>query len=417
METHVYKSDPNILLCFLYFIFTVYHAGNKGKSYRATNKALSYHTVAGIVELLLYYGGYQISVISLAACLVHSISGMMLVKNLRKGYPTLTRPMYQGGSVLRAIAMIRAYYSKSPIEYHDAIVPIHSFVYARSLFFILGTIGPTPNFLKNANSKYVYAAAIYGAALVAVGHCVNQWAILQYMFCVHAIGKLNFWTRRSVDQCKERKEEIPKMLKILQKAGLCSFPQPSDIDMQITLNDGPRIGFLRMDSLGHIWAKSLAVPDETLNVDNFRREKGSEVLFPHSSSLVNPSGRSTIGREMNLPSSKTSNTSKAYPRAHILNNTVPSTTESLIPTAGDPANVRIEILVSTGENSPLKENQSTRESKRIGSLRSPAGRTRAIEFAAPRTKNLYVYKEEMIDFMRSEVGWVVDSLQLGLSSL
>jgi predicted membrane channel-forming protein YqfA (hemolysin III family) len=107
--------------------------------------------------------------------------------------------MYQAGAVLRAGSILKAYHTCSWTDYHDAIMPLHSFVYARSFFFILGTIGPTENFVKNVNSKYVYMAAITGGALISVGHCINPWSMSAYVALVHAIGKLNTWTRRKID--------------------------------------------------------------------------------------------------------------------------------------------------------------------------------------------------------------------------
>lgn len=179
--------------------------------------ALPWHALAGIVEILLFYSGAQCSILAVAACLVHSISGLMLVKNLRKGYSVITRmfdgslkagqyshcglgPTYQAGSILRPLAMMYAYRTGDRVDYHDALVPIHAFVYTRVMFFLCGSIGPTTSFRKNVNSKYIYLLAVFGGALIAVGHCSKPLAVPLYLMTVHAIGKLNFWTRAHVDR-------------------------------------------------------------------------------------------------------------------------------------------------------------------------------------------------------------------------
>lgn len=98
--------------------------------------------------------------------------------------------------------MCLAYLSQNRSHYHDALVPVHAFVYTRAFFFLLGTIGPTTDFSKNVNSKYIYLTAIIGGALVAVEHCHNVWATPLYLLILHAIGKVNFWTKTQVDYHK-----------------------------------------------------------------------------------------------------------------------------------------------------------------------------------------------------------------------
>ena len=80
------------------------------------------------------------------------------------------------------------------MDYHDAMMPLHGFVYTRALIFILGTLGPTTSFLVNVNSPFVYAEAVFGAALISVSHCSKSWAVMEYMSVVFIIGKLSLWT-------------------------------------------------------------------------------------------------------------------------------------------------------------------------------------------------------------------------------
>ena len=108
--------------------------------------------------------------------------------------------------------MIYAYYSRNPIDYHDALMPIHGFVYVRIMFFLLGTVGPTTDYHKNVNSKYIYLLAVFGGALIAVGHCSRPLAVPLYLVTVHLIAKLNFWTRMQVDSYKYVHERIDVLL-------------------------------------------------------------------------------------------------------------------------------------------------------------------------------------------------------------
>jgi hypothetical protein len=96
--------------------------------------------------------------------------------------------------------MLYAYFSRDPVAYHDAVMPIHGFVYTRALLALLGTMGPTTSFTENVNSKHVYAHAVFGAALLSVGHCSGGvTTIFYYVLLVHAVGKLSLYSRLRYD--------------------------------------------------------------------------------------------------------------------------------------------------------------------------------------------------------------------------
>lgn len=100
---------------------------------------------------------------------------------------------------MRPAQMLYAYYTQSPADYHDALMPIHSFVYTRVLIFLMGTMGPTPSFQKNVNSRFVYSESILGGALIAVSHSTKPEAIAVYASIMHMVGKLSLWARRKHD--------------------------------------------------------------------------------------------------------------------------------------------------------------------------------------------------------------------------
>ncbi|KAF7596066.1 hypothetical protein BBP40_003328 [Aspergillus hancockii] len=153
---------------------------------------------------------------------------------------------------MRATMMLYAYYTKNPVAYHDAMMPIHGFVYTRALLAILGTMGPTTSFVENVNSKDVYAHAVFGAALLSVGHCsggVNT--IFGYVLLVHAVGKLNLYTRLRYDNFAKQQRQVPRHIDFLRFVGLFYFEDDLDTHKD---NTDPKIGYLPVDKLGRFYA-------------------------------------------------------------------------------------------------------------------------------------------------------------------
>lgn len=98
---------------------------------------------------------------------------------------------------------VYALVSQSPTVYHDAIVPLHSFVYARLLLFLYSTISPAPDFEDNINSKQVYNLAIAASPLIAIGQShLGVAAVVAYLLVVHLVGKISLWTRAQLAQPK-----------------------------------------------------------------------------------------------------------------------------------------------------------------------------------------------------------------------
>lgn len=180
---------------------------------------LPWHIAAASLELILYYYWGQCSLLAVLACLIHSWTSLMLVKRLQKGYPPLTRmsfkslignphltqwalfagSIYQAGAIARPVLSIYAFCTQKAGAYHDSVVPIHSFVYARALIFFFGTMGPTGNFIADVNSKHVYSISITGSALLAVSHSFNPWAVMEICILTNLIGKIQLWSRRCYD--------------------------------------------------------------------------------------------------------------------------------------------------------------------------------------------------------------------------
>lgn len=84
--------------------------------------------------------------------------------------------------------MALAYVTQDPMDYHDAVMPLHGFVYTRALLFLFGVMGPHPTLKDNINLRAGYSLAVFGAALIAVSHCSSPLAVPLYLAIVSLIG-------------------------------------------------------------------------------------------------------------------------------------------------------------------------------------------------------------------------------------
>ncbi|KAJ5874999.1 uncharacterized protein N7473_013112 [Penicillium subrubescens] len=78
----VHTNDSDVVILSLYGIFASYHCLNRGRTYRPPHRALPAHIASGLVEVALYYGGWQCSLAAVAACWTHSFTSLMLVREL-----------------------------------------------------------------------------------------------------------------------------------------------------------------------------------------------------------------------------------------------------------------------------------------------------------------------------------------------
>lgn len=103
-------------------------------------------------------------------------------------------PAYQAGSTLRLVWIVQAYLTKAPMDYHDAIMPIHGFVYTRSLLFLFGLIGKSSPPKDNRSVQVSYAEAVICAGCISVSHCSHPWAVCLYLGVFTLCGGLGQWT-------------------------------------------------------------------------------------------------------------------------------------------------------------------------------------------------------------------------------
>ncbi|KAE8373802.1 hypothetical protein BDV26DRAFT_284819 [Aspergillus bertholletiae] len=259
--TRIHTNESDTLLFGLYAILFIYHAFNRAKSYRGHHKYLPWHVLAGTTELTLYFCNFNCTILAVITCYIHSLTSLSLVKRLPNGYPPHTRPIYQGGAILRMGQILQAYTTQNPIDYYDAIVPLHSFIYARAIIGLLGTMGPSQSFAKNVNSRFVYAEAIFGGALIAVGHCTKPSAMVAFLLSIHAAGKVSTYAGRRAWEVKYVYSFISFLLCRFCGAFLSLFlfgrySVYETLLMTVAPPDEvPPIGTLPMDKLGHHYAR------------------------------------------------------------------------------------------------------------------------------------------------------------------
>ncbi|KAE8150416.1 hypothetical protein BDV25DRAFT_139820 [Aspergillus avenaceus] len=245
MQTaRIHTNDSDTIVLSLYAVLFVYQILNRLLVYRPYHKALPWHILAGITELSLYYGNFPCSMLSVVACYMHSITSLILVARLPNGYPPHTRPSYQGGALMRMVQILYAYYTQDPTAYHDAVMPIHAFIYTRALIVLPGTMGPSLDFTENINSRFVYAEAVFGGALMSIGHCSRADALLCYVLSVHIVGKLTSTPHRNRPVSPSRHYAVSASSSRIHRGRKKTKAPAVEV---------PQIGHLPADALGQMW--------------------------------------------------------------------------------------------------------------------------------------------------------------------
>ncbi|GAB7364960.1 hypothetical protein MBLNU230_g5745t1 [Neophaeotheca triangularis] len=172
--------------------------------------SLPTHVSASVSEIILFYvshyracqgiGSSAASHLALFLCMVQSLTNLAMVKNLRMGHPVLVRPFYQTGAILRPLAMLYAVHVGEDAAYHDALVPIHAFIWARLFVALGGITGESSALLENANKPEVYTVAIGISALVAMQYAYSPHAPWAYMAIWIAVAMTNRWTRAQLER-------------------------------------------------------------------------------------------------------------------------------------------------------------------------------------------------------------------------
>ncbi|KAF2723905.1 hypothetical protein K431DRAFT_282598 [Polychaeton citri CBS 116435] len=128
---------------------------------------LAIHITSGIFEVFRLhirslYGPVYPDLLDLAAAFAQSITNLILVKPLRRGQPSLTRPSYQAGGILRPIVSSIAYATQNPALHRGSVKMVNAFVYTRMDIWILVNL----NIVKSYAT--IYAFAVTHGAMQAI---------------------------------------------------------------------------------------------------------------------------------------------------------------------------------------------------------------------------------------------------------
>ncbi|PWY83566.1 hypothetical protein BO70DRAFT_290691 [Aspergillus heteromorphus CBS 117.55] len=130
---------------------------------------------------------------------IWSWTSFVLVKSLRRGHPSTTRPPYQTAAVLRPVISLASYVFEIPGFYKLSIRALDSFGYARLAIFLLTH---TP-YLEKVTSSDIYALAIPVASLLSIHGSRVPGATLAFGVITAYVAKLNRWVTRRSREMKE----------------------------------------------------------------------------------------------------------------------------------------------------------------------------------------------------------------------
>ncbi|PHH80941.1 hypothetical protein CDD80_5151 [Ophiocordyceps camponoti-rufipedis] len=172
------------------------------KFQKSTSYALPVHIATGLFEIFRYqlraslYGEDNVTAAGgdVIVCLIWAWSSLALVRSLRRGDPSTTRPAYQAGTLLRPVAALAAYLLQSPAMYRVCAKAINSFIYARVGIFIMHKSG----FLRKHQDSAVYAICIPVSAILAIHEGRVPGAVPLYIAAMFAVGWLNNWVSSAI---------------------------------------------------------------------------------------------------------------------------------------------------------------------------------------------------------------------------
>jgi len=188
-----------LINCLAYgFMYAFLHITRLGQPKVKAHPVLALHITCSTLEAMRYYtsalyGPPIAGLPELATAVMTAITGLILVRNLRK-YPRLMRPCFQTGAVFRPLLVLYAYLSGSSIAYGNAIAGGNGFVYSRWLGFLLrdAVRNPCDNYAIS-----VFAASILGVCGMEMP-ALGGWTPHLFVGVVLAMARLNSWTSAQV---------------------------------------------------------------------------------------------------------------------------------------------------------------------------------------------------------------------------
>ncbi|KAK6337800.1 hypothetical protein TWF696_001280 [Orbilia brochopaga] len=244
-------------LALLYSGILLSYAARSFRSYRKGHKEIIIvHSLSGITELAQFYlpthtSRTAVPISAVLLCSIQSATNLVLVRKLHRGNPALVRPVYQAGALLRLALILAAYHLNSHSLYHDTIVVIHAFAYTRLICYLLTT---TSTFSESEVPEYdcarkrsnevgisvaqTYTAAVYGAALLAMGHMELRCAGVAFLVLVGLIIRIEGWVavrmRRAASGKISRRGAWDSVAWALYWVGICRLSVLCEMDRRFS---------------------------------------------------------------------------------------------------------------------------------------------------------------------------------------
>ncbi|KZO98261.1 hypothetical protein CALVIDRAFT_596813 [Calocera viscosa TUFC12733] len=228
---------------------------------------LTAHALSGLLEILRFHS-LSLSAppipttLDLLLCLVQSLTNLTLVRPLRRGQPSLVRPSYQAGALLRPLVSFLAWRSGSPALHAASVGIVHGFLYTRVLIWLLGTTGLLEKYAD------VYTVAVFVAGIVACADGPVRHLEKVYIAVVAGVALANRWTTEQL-RSEVYDAHSPAMRQLLELLVLLGFAnletireragaratQPSMAPISVKTRDQPAIASERDE----YWAPSPVV--------------------------------------------------------------------------------------------------------------------------------------------------------------
>ncbi|KAJ6262984.1 hypothetical protein Dda_1542 [Drechslerella dactyloides] len=269
--------EPLLAIAFLYGAILLSYTSKSFTSFRQNHKALvATHAISNLVELAQFYtlpfrypdAESLVPVSSVLLCLLQCQTNFALVRRLKRGNPGIVRTTYQGAGILRIAIIIPAYLLQSRTLYHDAIVMIHAFVYARFIIYLFTVKQTFPNDeiseveslntekdklvirklneVRGSNKSLVtvtqtYTAGVYGAALIVVGHQedenMRKYGMMVFLITMGVLLRLEQWVGDIMDgylQGRDLKTLKQRLAWVLYQIGLCRISTLVQMDKSLS---------------------------------------------------------------------------------------------------------------------------------------------------------------------------------------
>lgn len=198
------QLDLGIHIAVYFYIFMAYsrHAtpGYTRRFKKSSSIPLISHTAVSMLEIVRYHvkaldGPVNPDIYDFVMCMIQSYGTFKLSKDMMRGHPFLSRPIYQTGGVMMVILSVGAYALDSPFLHHAAVKSLDGFIFTRFMMALLRSFG--------LGFSAYFSAGVGAGALIAMSHTGIPGAPLIYVLISTLLVYVNRWTAtRIIQRCE-----------------------------------------------------------------------------------------------------------------------------------------------------------------------------------------------------------------------